>query len=536
MPNQAIVPPVSGAAWAPLRRRTFGAMWSAQFISNIGSWMQVVGAQWLMLTLTRSTTLIALISTASALPVLLFSVPAGVISDLVDRKRLLLLAQTFMLLAAATLGVLALGDLVTPWVLLALVFAVGAGQAFTSPTWQTLQPELVPPAERQQAISLGAVNMNLTRAIGPAIGGILLVATSVGTVFMVNAATFIVVIVVVMRWQDTRSNGVLPREHVGEATRAGGRYVAASPALRAVLVRAMMFAFFASAIWALLPVIANTRLQLGSGGYGFLLGCVGLGAVVGGALLPRLRALLSPGSLVAIGSLGLAGVTLILAYVRVLALDATALVIAGIAWLLVLSVLNSAYQLLLPGWVKGRGMAFYLIAFQGGMALGSAVLGVAAQQTGLTTTLVVAAAGLVLGPLVGLRYPFREISPDDLLPAGDWPQPNVTPDESHGGPIMVSVEYWPRPGLEDDLIAALEAARWSRRRTGAISWRVWRDAEQQGRVLEQFVVASWQEHLLQHERVTKRDQARLNLIRAMTDPNRPTTVSHWLTPVSHAHS
>jgi len=216
--------------------------------------------------------------------------------------------------------------------------------------------------------------------------------------------------------------------------------------------------------------------------------------------------------------------------VTIAALDAIALVIAGIAWILVLSVLNSAYQLMLPGWVKARGMAFYLIAFQGGLALWSAALGVAAQQLGLSTALLVAAVGLALGPLAGVRYRFRRISPDDLVPAGDWPQPNVEADASQGGPIMVSVEYWPRPGLEDDLILALEDARLSRRRTGASSWRVWRDAETSGRILEQFVVASWPEHLRQHERVTKRDQERLNRIRAMTDPNRPTTVSHWLTP------
>ena len=225
-----------------------------------------------------------------------------------------------------------------------------------------------------------------------------------------------------------------------------------------------------------------------------------------------------------------AGVTLILAWVPVLPLVAVALVIAGVAWILVLSVLNSAYQLLLPGWVKARGMAFYLLAFQGGMAAGSAVLGVAAQQMGLSPTLFVAAAGLLLGPLVGMRYRFRNIPPDDLLPAGDWPQPNVSANEPVGGPVMVSVEYWPRPGLEDDLIAALEQTRLGRRRTGATSWRVWRDAEDRGRILEQFVVASWPEHLRQHERVTRRDQERLNRIRAMTDPGRPTIVSHWLTP------
>jgi len=505
-------------------------MSSAQFVSNIGSWMQTVGAQWLMLTLTSSAAFIALIQTAASLPVLLFSVPAGVVGDLVDRRRFLLVAQTFMLLAAAALGVLALAGLVTPWLLLALVFALGAGQAFASPTWQTVQPELVPPDERQQAISLGAVNMNLARAVGPAIGGVLLAATSAGTLFLINAATFLAVIAVVAWWRGTRPARVLPREHLGQATRAGGRYIAASPALRAVLARTVLFAFFASAIWALLPLTAESELHLGSGGYGLLLACVGVGALTGAALLPRLRSQLTPGALVTAGSLGLAGVALVLAYVRVSSIVAISLVLGGLAWILVLSTLNSVFQLTLPQWVKTRGMSFYLIAFQGGMAVGSAAIGIAAQQAGLSLTLLAAAAGLALGPLAGLRYKFQNIPPDELLPAGDWPQPHVDPTEAPGGPIMVSTEYWPRPGLEDKFLAALEDARFSRRRTGASSWRVWRDAEDPDRFVEQFVVASWQEHLRQHERVTKRDQQRLDQIRAMTDPNRPTRVTHWTTP------
>jgi len=218
-------------------------MWGAQFVSNIGSWMQTVAAQWLMLTLTSSATYVALVQTAAGLPVVLFAVLAGTIGDLVDRRRFLLVTQAVMLVAAAALGVLAIAGLVTPWVLLALIFAVGTGQALTSPTWQTLQPELVSPAERPQAISLGAVNQNLARAVGPAIGGLILAATNAGTVFLANAVTFIAVIAVIAAWHSTRAPDALPREHVGEAVRAGGRYVAASPVLRAILIRAGLFIF-----------------------------------------------------------------------------------------------------------------------------------------------------------------------------------------------------------------------------------------------------------------------------------------------------
>jgi MFS family permease len=523
-------PTAEGSAWAPFHSRTFAAMWSAQFVSNVGGWMQTVAAQWLMISLTTSATYVALVQTAASLPVVLFSVLAGALGDLVDRRRFLLLTQGLMLLAAVALGALALEGLVTPLVLLALIFAVGAGQALTSPTWQTLQPELVPPADRRQAISLGAVNQNLARAVGPALGGVILAATSAGTVFLVNAFTFLAVIAVLLWWHSTRSAQALPREHVSEAVRAGGRYVMASPVLRVILLRAALLIFFASAIWALLPLVARNDLHLGSGGYGLLLGSVGIGAVGGAALLPRLNARLTPRVLLCIGSLGLAGVALVLGYVHVTVAVALCLVVGGAAWILALSTLNSLFQLSLPQWVKARGMAYYLIVFQGGNAVGSAVLGITAERAGLTPTYLIAGIALALGPLAGLRYRFQPIPPQDLVPAGDWPQPQLAADTSPIGPVLVSVEYYAVEGRTEEMVAALEAARFSRRRTGATSWRVWQDAADPSRVVEQFVVATWDEHLRQHERVSVHDQERLDKVRALTDPSRSTTVTHWLTP------
>jgi MFS family permease len=526
--------PDQPGAWSPFQHRIFAAMWGGQFVSNIGGWMQTVAAQWLMLTLTGSAAYVALVQTASGLPVVLFAIVAGTIGDLVDRRRFLLATQTFMLAAAAALGALAIAGLVTAWVLLALVFAVGTGQALTSPTWQTLQPELVSPAERVQAISLGSVNQNLARAVGPAIGGVLLAATSAGAVFLVNAATFAAVIGVLAAWRSTRAPDTLPREHVGEAIRAGGRYIAASPVLRVILARAGLFIVFASAIWALLPLTAHSALHLGSGGYGLLLGSVGIGAVAGAALLPRLRARLSPDALLAAGSIGMAVVTLLLAYARVTAVAAVALVVGGACWILALSTLNSLYQLSLPRWIKARGMSFYLMVFQGGSAVGSAIMGLIAVRAGLSPTLTIAAAGLVLGPVAGLVWRFRPIPPQDLLPAGDWPAPQLaarlTADQTPDGPVLVSIQYWARPGLNDELMTALQRTRNGRRRTGATSWRAWQDAGDPSRVLEQFVVASWDEHLRQHERVTRREQDHLDRVRELTDPARPVTITHWLAP------
>jgi predicted MFS family arabinose efflux permease len=515
--------------WAPFRSPAFARMASAQFVSNVGGWMQTVGAQELMLTLTTSATLVALIQTAAGLPVVLLAVPAGAIGDLVDRRRLLLASQSFMLLAAAVLAALALAGLLTPLVLLVLIFAVGAGQTLTSPTWQTLQPELVAPEDRTQAIALGSVNQNLSRAVGPAIGGALYAASSAGALFVVNAVSFVPVIGAVARWRGpARPASTVAREHVVEAIRAGARYVASSPALRVILLRAGLFMLFANSIWALLPLVARTRLHLGSGGYGLLLGGVGIGAVAGAAALPRLRGRTTPGALMTIGTVVFAGVTLALAYVRVSALAGLALVIGGVAWILVLSTLNSQYQSTLPGWAKARGMSYYLMVFQGGGALGSAAFGVIAQDAGLTGALLAAAVGLGLIAVAGVRLPFKAISPEDLLPAGDWPGLHLVGSAAAEGPVLVTLEYRPRPGLEQALVDALYAGRYARRRTGAVSWRVWRDVTDPGRVLEQFVVGSWDQHLRQHERVSHRDQQRLEEINAMTDPSRPTTVTHWL--------
>jgi MFS family permease len=517
--------------WAPFRSRDFARMASAQFVSNVGGWMQTVGAQELMLTLTTSATLVALIQTAAGLPVVLLAVPAGALGDVVDRRRLLIASQSFMLVAATALAGLAFAGLVTPAVLLGLIFAVGVGQTLTSPTWQTLQPELVAAEDRTQAIALGSVNQNLSRAIGPAIGGALYAATSAGVLFLVNALSFVPVIGAVARWRGrARPASAATPEHVGQAVRAGARYVAASPALRVILLRAGLFMVFANSIWALLPLVARTHLNLGSGGYGLLLGGVGIGAVAGALGLPRLRGRLPVSVLVTTAVLTLAAVAVALAYARVAALAAVAVVVAGAAWILVLSTFNSQYQATLPGWAKARGMSYYLVIFQGGGALGAAAFGVLAQHAGLTTALLVAGVGLAIVAGAGLLMPFRAISPQDLLPAGDWPDPHLVTESEPRGPVLVTIEYRPKPGQERAVIEKLRAGRYARRRTGAVGWRVWVDAGDPRHILEQFVVGSWDEHLRQHERVSRRDEQRLEEIAKLTDPSGPPTVTHWLTP------
>jgi MFS family permease len=522
----------AGAAdgFGPLRHPAFRAMWAGQFASNIGSWMQTVGAQWLMLSLTPATSYLAFIQTAASLPVLLFAIPAGATGDLVDRRRLLLGTTLFMAATTTALAVLTIAGLVTPWALLAALFLVGVGQAWTSPTWQTLQPELVPAAERPQAIALGAVNMNLARAIGPALGGVLVAVTEPSVVFLVNAATFLAVIAVVWRWRDPRkgARSELPAEHLGEAMRASGRYVANSPALRTVLVRAAAYIFFASAIWALLPAVARANLGLGSGAYGLLLACVGVGAVAGALVLPRLRGHLSGDRTLLVGALATALTALAMATAHSVLPVAALLVVGGFGWIISLATFNTAFQTMLPAWAKARGMAVYLVVFQGGNAVGSAVFGILAAG-GLDRTVGIAAAGLALGPALALWRRMPVIEAAELAPASGWPPPPVlAADEAPAGPVMVTLEYRAAPGQTGQLMQALGQLRRARRRTGAVQWRAWQDAADPDLVLEQFVVGSWEEHERQHARLTERDKARLALVESFAEDGAAPTVRHWV--------
>jgi MFS family permease len=521
--------------FAPLRHPTFRRLWVAQFISNVGGWMQTVGAQWLMLSLSGSAAYLAFIQSAASLPVLLFAIPAGAMADLIDRRRLLLASTAFMIVASVVLALLTIADVVTPWLLLALLFAVGTGQAWTSPAWQSLQPELVDAEERPQAIALGSVNQNLARAVGPAIGGVVVALTDPSATFLVNAASFAAVVFAVWRWRSAPRSGVgessLPREHVVAAMRASGRYVRNSPALRTVLVRAAAFMGCASALWALLPAIASGPLDLGSGGYGLLLGCVGVGAVGGALVLPRLRSRFAPDPTLAVGSLLVAASAFVLAEVHVVAVAAVALVVAGCGWIVSLATLNSSYQALLPGWIKARGLSYYLIVFQGGTAIGSAIMGVLAGWLGVTEVLAGAAVALALTPSLSAWRTIMRIAPDELLPAGGDPAPHVLNDaDAAAGPVQVRIERHASPGREAELVAAVTALERMRRRTGAIAWSLWRDAEDPARVVEEFLVASWTDHERQHERTTVRDRARLEAVLACTD--REPAVEHWLLATS----
>jgi MFS family permease/quinol monooxygenase YgiN len=495
------------SAWAPLRDYPiFRALWIAQFASNVGTWMQTVGAQWLLVD--RSPLLVALVQTASSLPIVVLALPAGAWADLVDRRRLLLGAQVGMFLAAAALAAMTFLGAATPAVILTLTFLLGCGNAVASPAWQAIQPDLVERAVLPQAAALNGVNMNLARAVGPALGGVIVATAGAGWVFALNALSFVGIAAVVTRWRAPERVDVGSRERLVEALRAGGRYVRHALIVRRLLYRAILFIPAASAVWALLPVVAAANLGLGSAGYGLLLGMVGIGAVTGALVIPQLRARAGSARLVTGPMFVTAAATAMVATVGNALLAGLALVPVGGAWIAVMSSLNSGLQLALPNWVRARALAYYLVVFQGTQAVGALIWGTVADRTSVTTALLISAAVLSLGAVLGLRTPMPDTSKLDRTLSAHWPAPQLmfTPN-AEDGPVLVTLTY---RVPEHNAVAFTDAMRHvgrSRRRTGALRWELFRDGTDPTRFVESYLVGTWAEHLRQREhRLTGADR------------------------------
>jgi MFS family permease len=521
----ATAPP---SAWAPLRIAAYRSLWLALLASNIGTWMQTVGAQWLLVEQSGSDTLVAVVQTASTLPIVLLALPSGALADTFDRRRLLIAVQAFLVAVGALLTVLTLAGRMPPTLLLTLTFALGAGQALTAPAWQALIPDLVPRPQLASASALGAISMNVARAVGPAVAGLLIARTGTGVVFALNTVTFAIFALVLWRWRPEAAGGGAAPERFAAAVRAGGRYVRHSPVVRRILLRAGLFLVPGSALWALLPLVASRRLGLGSGGYGVLLGAMGVGAVAGALLLPRLRARWSINRLLLVAGVVFTAVLAVLGLVRSEAAVVAVLLPAGIAWVMMLSSVNAAMQLFLPGWVRARGLAVYQMVFAGAQAAGALAWGALSDGFGLVTALVLAAALMAAGVVTLRWWPLRDTSGLNREPAVFWPEPHLELEPaSHEGPVLVTVAYPVRPDHQEAFVEAMEAVRRSRLRTGAVRWGLFRDGEHPDRFVEAYVVPSWDEHLRQHEgRLTGADRAAEERALALADG--PPQASHLL--------
>ncbi len=495
-------------AWAPLRHPAFRALWLAVLLSNVGTWMQTVGAQWLLVDAPNAATLVAAVQTATTLPVLLLALPAGALADILDRRRLMLAVQLGLVLAGAALTALTFLGRMPPALLLTFTFLFGVGQALTLPAWQAIVPELVGRAEIPAASALGSISVNLARSVGPALAGLLVAQAGPGVVFAVNTATFAVFAVVLLFWSGTDDSGRGAPERFVPAVRAGGRYVRFSPVVRRILLRAALFVIPASALWALLPLVASLNLKLGAGGYGVMLGALGVGAVLGAVALPPIRAKMSGNRQLLIAGLLYGGSLAVLGVSRVMWLSLLVLLPAGLAWMTVLSTVNASMQLFLPAWVRARGLATYQIVFGGAQAFGALAWGALAQVAGLSLALVAAAVVLAAATFTILVWPLHDLAGRDRSAAAYWPEPHLAlaPDPS-AGPVLVTLAYRVDPERQPRFVAAMQAVRRSRRRTGASQWGLFRDGADPWRMVEVYLVDSWDEHLRQHEgRLTGSDR------------------------------
>ena len=474
----------------------------------IGTWMQTVGAQWLLVDEPDAATLVSLVQTAGLLPMLLLALPAGVLADTFDRRRLLVGVQLATFAVGAVLAALTLAADLPPALLLTFTFLLGAGAAISMPPWQALIPDIVPHRQVHAAAALGAVSVNLARAVGPALAGFLITLLPVGIVFAFNAATYAATALVLLRWGPRgRISGDTPERFV-PALRAGARYVRHASVVRRLLLRSLLFVLPGTALWALLPLVATQRLGLGSGGYGLLLAALGVGAVAGAVVLPKVSTRLSAGQVIFIASVLYAAAQVGVVLVDDLLLVVVLLLPAGAAWLAVLSSLGAATQVFLPGWVRARGLSMQQIVFMGGQAVGAAIWGLVAQHTGLVTAFAVASAAMALGAATIAVLPLHDTEGIDRSSTVYWPEPQLfTEPEADEGPVLITLTFTVPPENVAPFLEAMQRVRSSRRRTGATRWSLYRDAADPSRFIETFFVPSWEEHIRQHrERLTGADQ------------------------------
>ena len=518
-------------AWLPLREPRFRAVWSALLGSQMVIWMHTVGAVTVIASLSGSATLIALVQTAVSLPAVLLALLAGAAADIIDRRRLVLMVQIWMVAAVAALAVLTLAEVVTPAGVLALTFALGAGMATTILAFQAMTGDVMERSKIAPAVALNSVAINLARAAGPALAGVLVAALGAGGLFAIEAGVLLVIMGVIFRLRLPARSAVT--EDLASAMRSGMRYVRYSSTLRAVLARAALYSICASALWALLPVVAFHGLDLGSRGFGLLLGCVGGGALLGAVVMPRVRARVPLDAIVAVGTVVVAAGLLVLAFVDSTVVVAAALLPTGAAWLAVLSSLNTSAQLVAADWVRGRALATFQLVFQGGLALGSLTWGVVAGTSGVRTALAIAAGGLLLGIAAGMRWPLAVAERPDVSPAEGWSEPDLASEPApDDGPVLVMLEYDVPDERAGEFVATMMELGRARRRGGAYAWHLYEDPDRPGRYVETFRVRSWGEHLLQSDRVTVAAAELQRLARSFHVGAEPPKARHLLSAVA----
>lgn len=513
------------SALAPFRHGIFRAVWAASLVSNFGGLIQGVGAAWMMTTIATSPYQVALVQASTTLPIMLFALVAGAIADSFDRRKVMLVAQSFMLVVSVLLTVFTYYNLLTPWTLLAFTFLIDSGTALNSPSWQASVGDMVPRNKVPAAVALNSMGFNLTRSVGPAIGGIIVAAAGAAAAFAANAVSYIGLIVVMARWKPDVPASTLPRESLGAAMGAGLRYVAMSPNIGKVLVRGAAFGFSAGAVLALLPLVARDVVKGDALTYGIMLGAFGIGAVGGALISVRLRQLLSSETMVRCAFAGFAVCASNAAISQHAWQTSLGLLVGGACWVIALSHFNVTVQMATPRWVVGRVLSVYQTATFGGIALGSWIWGVVADAHGAETALIAAAIAMLAGGAIGLVLPLPQQQVLNLDPLNRFKEPHLALDlKPRSGPIAIMIEYVIRHEDEAEFLATMAERGRIRRRDGARNWTLARDLENPTIWIEHYHTPTWLEYVRHNGRITHADAMVGERLRALHSGDEPPRV------------
>jgi len=524
-------------AWGAMRYPVFRWLWLATVVSNIGAWMYNAASGWLMTSLNPSPLIVSLVQVANSLPLFLFALPAGALADMVDKRRLILALEILTTLLSAAFALLISLHIVDPPLLLLFAFVLGILAALEAPAWQAIVTLLVPGPALSSAIAINSLGINISRVIGPAITGVIILGLGIAAPFWLDAFSNAGVIAVLLLWcpHPPQTLRGLPSERLTGAIRAGVRYARYNRDLRATLVRAIGFFLFASAYWALLPLVARSQLQGGPGLYGALLAAIGAGAIGGALLLPRARARAGADGVVMLGEAGTAAALVLFGLAQHPWVALLACLLAGVSWISVLATLNVSAQTVLPDWVRGRGLAAYVTVFFGAMTIGSALWGFVAEHLGLESAHYLAGAAALLALWMTRRWRLQSGPAADLTPSMHWPEPVLAAGiQDDAGPVLVTVEYHVPSEHREAFLAAIVPLARERRRDGAYDWHIFHDSAHPERMLETFLIDSWLEHLRQHQRVTRADRAlEERLQRCVRGPPR---ITHYIAARPHARA
>ncbi len=491
---------------APFKHDIFRTIWIASLASNFGGLIQTVGAAWLMTSISSSANMVALVQASTSLPIMMFSLVSGALADNFDRRRIMLVAQCFMLTVSAVLTVCAYLGIITPWLLLLFTFLIGCGTALNNPSWQASVGDMVPRDDLPAAVALNSMGFNITRSVGPAIGGVIVATAGAAAAFAANTLSYFAILFALVRWRREVTMSPLPRETLGRAITAGLRYVVMSPNIGKVLVRGFLFGLSASAILALLPLVARDLVKGGPLTYGLMLGAFGLGAIGGALLSARLREMMSSEAIVRLAFGGFALSTLVIAFSPYAWLSCLMLLASGASWVLALSLFNTTVQLSAPRWVVGRALSLYQTMTFGGIAGGSWLWGTTAELHGATNALFVSSLLMLVGAAVGLRLPLPEFKSLNLDPLNRFNEPLLELDlKPRSGPIVIMIDYEIDDADIPEFLETMAERRRIRIRDGAGHWALMRDLEIPTTWTETYHVPTWVEYVRHNQRRTQAD-------------------------------